>query len=117
MENSQACFNAARRRGLTAGKLSQIPRGGKVRDFASARAWCRPCSVCFVRFALCLLFLCAFAPCASTMELGQTKESIVAQHGPATEENHSKNTAVYRSGPWKVDLQYHDGIACRLTFS
>jgi len=51
------------------------------------------------------------------MELGQTKESIVAQHGPATEENHSKNTAVYRSGPWKVDLQYRDGIACRLTFS
>ena len=51
------------------------------------------------------------------MELGQTKDSILAQHGPATEENHSRNTAVYRSGPWKVDVQYCDGVACRLTFS
>ncbi len=51
------------------------------------------------------------------MELGQTKDAILAQHGPATEENHSKNTAVYRGGPWKVDLQYRDGVACQLTFT
>src|SRR4051794_3572221 len=85
--------------------------------FPDRLVWCRPCSVCFVRFALSFLFLCAFVPCGWTMELGQTKDSIVAQHGPATEENHSKNTAVYRSGSWKVDLQFRDGIACRLTFS
>ena len=51
------------------------------------------------------------------MELGQTRDAIIAQHGQATEENHSKNTAVYRAAPWKVDVQYRDGIACRLTFS
>jgi restriction system protein len=51
------------------------------------------------------------------MELGQTKDAIIAQHGPATEENHSKNTAVYRAAGWKVDVQYRDGVACRLIFS
>lgn len=51
------------------------------------------------------------------MELGQTRDSVVAQHGKATEENHSKNTATYRRDGWKVDLQYRDDVACRITFS
>src|SRR5438067_1537349 len=51
------------------------------------------------------------------MELGQTRESIAAQHGAATEENHSKHTAVYRAGPWKVDLEYRNGVACKVTFT
>jgi hypothetical protein len=51
------------------------------------------------------------------LELGQTKDAIRAQHGAATEENHSKNTAVYRSGPWKVDIEFCDEVACRLIFT
>jgi HJR/Mrr/RecB family endonuclease len=51
------------------------------------------------------------------MELGQTKDAIRAQHGAATEENHRKNTAVYRSGPWKVDIEFCDEVACRVTFT
>jgi HJR/Mrr/RecB family endonuclease len=51
------------------------------------------------------------------MELGETKDAIIAQHGKATEENHSKNTATYRQGQWKVDLQYQDDVACKITFS
>lgn len=51
------------------------------------------------------------------MELGQTRDAIVAQHGRATEENHSKNTATYRRDGWKVDLQYRDDVACKVTFS
>jgi restriction system protein len=51
------------------------------------------------------------------MELGQTRDAILAQHGPATEENHSKNTAVYRTGPWKVDVEYRGGIVCKLIFA
>lgn len=79
-------------------------------------AWCRPCSVSLVRLAVSLL-LCFFSLAARAMELGQTRDAIIAQHGQATEENHSKNTAVYRAAPWKVDVQYRDSIACRLTFS
>ena len=41
----------------------------------------------------------------------------MAQHGRATEENRSRKTAVYRSGPWKVDLEYCDGVACKVTFT
>ena len=51
------------------------------------------------------------------MELGQTRDAVVAQHGKATEENHSKNTATYRAGGWKVDLQYRSDVACKITFS
>jgi hypothetical protein len=51
------------------------------------------------------------------MELGQTRDSIVAQHGRATEENHSRNTATYRRDGWKVDLQYRDEVACKITFA
>ena len=51
------------------------------------------------------------------MELGQSRDAVVAQHGRATEENHSKNTATYRRDGWKVDLQYRDDVACKITFS
>jgi hypothetical protein len=70
-----------------------------------------------VRITLGAFVFGLFALAASAMELGQTRDSIAAQHGAATEENHSKNTAVYRAGPWKVDLEYRDGIACKLTFT
>ena len=70
-----------------------------------------------VRVALVSVFLCLFALRGRAMELGQTRDSILAQHGSATEENHSKNTAVYRAGPWKVDLEYRDNVACKLTFT
>jgi hypothetical protein len=70
-----------------------------------------------VRFVFAFLLLWVSAMAAAAMELGQTKDAILAQHGPATEENHSKNTAVYRTGPWKVDVEYREGIACKLTFT
>jgi HJR/Mrr/RecB family endonuclease len=70
-----------------------------------------------MRAALVGLFFCLIAPGGRAMELGQTKDAIRAQHGPATEENHSKNTAVYRAGIWKVDVEYKEGVACRLTFT
>jgi hypothetical protein len=70
-----------------------------------------------VRIIRRVSIFCLFALTAGAMELGQTRDSIMAQHGAAAEENHSKNTAVYRSGPWKVDLQYREGVACKLTFT
>lgn len=69
-----------------------------------------------MRFLICLGFLVASLS-AGAIELGQTRDAVVAQHGKATEENHSKNTATYRRGGWKVDLQYRDEVACRITFS
>ena len=70
-----------------------------------------------MRFVRPLILLWVTALAAAAMELGQTRNAILAQHGPATEENHSKNTAVYRTGPWKVDVEYREGIACKLTFT
>ena len=69
-----------------------------------------------MRFLICLGFLVASLS-AGAIELGQTRDAVVVQHGKATEENHSKNTATYRRGGWKVDLQYQNDVACRITFS
>lgn len=70
-----------------------------------------------MRSFICLFGLLAASLPAWALELGQTKDSIVAQHGRATEENHSRNTATYRRDGWKVDLQYRDDVACKITFS
>ena len=70
-----------------------------------------------MRIAKPLLLLLLSAGSVFGMELGETRDSIVAQHGRATEENHSRNTAVYRSGPWKVDIEFRGDIAWQLTFT
>jgi restriction system protein len=70
-----------------------------------------------MRFPFLAAISLFFAAAASGQQLGQTKEAIVASNGPAIEENHAKNTAVYRSGPWKIDIVYADGIAKKLTFT
>ncbi len=61
--------------------------------------------------------LLGFSDLASAMELGQTRATIIAQHGPAAEENHGKHTATYRQQGWKVDVQFCDDVACQVTFS
>ena len=68
-----------------------------------------------MRFPFLTAVLLFIVAAASGQQLGQTKEAIVGQNGPAIEENHAKNTAVYRSGPWKTDIMYGDGIAKKLT--
>ena len=68
-----------------------------------------------MRFPIVTAVLLSVVAEASGQQLGQTKETIVAQSGPAIEENHTKNTAVYRNGPWKVEIVYADNIAKKLT--
>jgi hypothetical protein len=51
---------------------------------------------------------------AAGQRLGETKKAIVAQRGAATEENHAKNTAVYRNGPLKFEVEYRRNIAQRV---
>lgn len=70
-----------------------------------------------MRFPFLMAVSLFIVAAASGQQLGQTKEEIAAQNGPASEENHAKNTAVYRSGPWKIDIVYVDGFAKRLTIT
>ncbi len=79
--------------------------------------WSGACSNSRVRRLLPALCLALSALTGSAMELGQSRDGILAQHGQAAEENHSKHTATYRQGGWRVDLQYCDDVACKLTFS
>ena len=68
--------------------------------------------VVFPRFLALCSFFCAVA--ASAQNLGETQQAIVARHGAPIEENHAKGTAVYRRGPWKIDVTYADGVAKQL---
>jgi hypothetical protein len=70
-----------------------------------------------MRFPFLIAILLFIVTAASAQQLGQTKETILAQNGPPIEENHAKNTAVYRKGPWKVDVTYGDDVAKVLTFT
>ncbi len=63
----------------------------------------------FPRAVVCACFLIATA--VSAQHLGETREAIVARNGPAIEENHSKGTAIYRRGSWKIEVGYTNGIA------
>lgn len=71
-----------------------------------------------MRARLACSFLCIIAATSvSAIQVGQTRETIVAQHGPPAEENHAKHTAVYRQGLWKVDVTYDGDVARTLTFT
>jgi len=63
-------------------------------------------------FAATLWILCAVS--APAQRLGQTKEQVVAESGLASEENHSKSTAVYRHKWLRIEVTYDNGIARRL---
>ncbi|MFN2477016.1 MAG: restriction endonuclease [Chthoniobacterales bacterium] len=69
-----------------------------------------------MRRALILVCL-LFAASASAIQVGQTRDAIVTQYGSPVEENHAKNTAIYRQGPWKVDVTYKDDSVLMLTFT
>lgn len=51
------------------------------------------------------------AAVADAQHLGESRAAIVAQDGPAIEENHAKGTAIYRQGSWKIEIQYSGDVA------
>jgi hypothetical protein len=63
-------------------------------------------------FAATLWIFCAVS--ASAQRLGQTKDEVIAESGPASEENHSKGTAVYRHKWLKIEVTYDNGVARKL---
>ena len=67
----------------------------------------------FPRFLAVCSFFCAVA--ASAQHLGEAQQEVVAREGPPIEENHAKGTAIYRNGPWKIDVTYANGIAKQVT--
>ena len=68
----------------------------------------------FPRFLILLLGLIS---AASAQHLGDSQEEIVAQNGAPIEANHAKETAVYRRGPWKIEIAYANEIAKKLTIT
>lgn len=54
---------------------------------------------------------------AAAIQVGESREQIAAKHGLPVEANHAKDTAIYRQGPWKIDVAYKNGVAWQLIFT
>lgn len=110
--------NTPKRISLERGRLARKirPRDNR-RGCSSARSGTRLAVTRRMRCSLVALLVLFFVSIAAAIQVGQTRETIVAQYGAPTEENHAKNTAIYRQGQWKVDVTYKDDTAQMLTFT
>jgi restriction system protein len=68
------------------------------------------------RFALCLALLCAWTQAARALQLGETKEELLAKHGAPGAEDHAKNLAVYFWEGWSAQLEFKDNVVRKITF-
>lgn len=68
------------------------------------------------RFALCLALLCAWTQAARALQLGETKEELVAKHGAPGAEDHAKNLAVYFWEGWSAQLEFKDKVVQKITY-
>ncbi|MGI8436762.1 MAG: restriction endonuclease [Chthoniobacterales bacterium] len=66
-----------------------------------------------MRLSVLLLSAVLITP-ALGQRLGQTRQALVAESGAATEENHSKGTAIYRHESLKIEVTYKNDIAQQL---
>ena len=68
------------------------------------------------RFALCLALLCAWTQAARALQLGETKEELLAKHGAPGAEDHAKNLAVYFWEGWSAQLEFKDHVVRKITY-
>ncbi|MEZ0255739.1 MAG: restriction endonuclease [Chthoniobacter sp.] len=68
------------------------------------------------RLALCLALLCAWTQAARALQLGETKEELLAKHGAPGAEDHAKNLAVYFWEGWSAQLEFKDNVVRKITY-
>ena len=68
------------------------------------------------RFALCLALLCLAAPCARALQLGETREQLLARHGAPGAEDHARNLAAYFWEGWSAQLEFENNVVRKLTY-
>lgn len=68
------------------------------------------------RFALCLALLCAWPLSARALQLGETKEELLAKHGAPGAEDHAKNLAVYFWEGWSAQLEFQGNVVQKITY-
>lgn len=77
-----------------------------VRDAIGLRWW-----LCFL---LVLLVLCQIA---SAVEIGQTRQEIIARHGAPPLGDTPRGIAIYRWDVWRLEIQFVDETARKLTYT
>lgn len=68
------------------------------------------------RFALCLALLCVVAQSARALQLGETREQLLARHGAPGAEDHARNLAVYFWEGWSAQIEFQGNVVRKLTY-
>jgi len=75
-----------------------------------------PPSVRLSRFTLCFALLFALTQSASALQLGETREQLVARHGPPSDEDHARNLAMYFWDGWSATLEFHGATVGKIIY-
>ncbi|MEP6669460.1 MAG: restriction endonuclease [Chthoniobacter sp.] len=68
------------------------------------------------RFALCLALLCVGVQSARALQLGETREQLLARHGAPGAEDHGRNLAVYFWEGWSAQVEFQENVVRKLTY-
>ena len=68
------------------------------------------------RLALCVALLGAMAQSLSALQLGETKEALVARHGAPGVEDHARNLAMYFWDGWSAQLEFQGNNVSKITY-
>ena len=68
------------------------------------------------RFALCLALLCAAPQSTRALQLGETREQLLARHGAPGAEDHGRNLAAYFWEGWSAQLEFQGNVVRKLTY-
>lgn len=68
------------------------------------------------RSALCLALLGAFGASAHALQLGETKEQLLARHGQPGAEDHAKHIAVYFWEGWSAQIEFGGNVVRKITY-
>lgn len=69
-----------------------------------------------VRIALFVALLGTMAQPLSALQLGATKEALVARHGAPGVEDHARNLAMYFWDGWSAQLEFQGDSVCKITY-
>ena len=68
------------------------------------------------RLALCVALLGAMAQSLSALQLGETKEALVARHGAPGVEDHARNLAMYFWDGWSAQLEFQGNNVRKIAY-
>jgi len=68
------------------------------------------------RIVLCVALFCALAQTAAALELGESREQLLARHGAPGAEDRARNMAMYFWDGWSAQVEFQQNTIGKLTY-